>query len=246
MAISLVNFSGGGQTAGPFTTVVSAGQSVANGNTIVVGIRWSAQSVTDNAGNSYVALPHLPGSGGATGEGLQFFYCNNCVGNPSLVVTATLVSSSLAADTYTGICVWNISGGPLTLDQYFINTGGSGSTMTYTPVNTSYQNSIVCLIGMSTAALTTYTVNAPLVQDGGTSIAGLQIMGASHVIYTTMQSAQSLVSTGTNGSWQIGGPIFGIARTSPSSPIQKKRKSVGAALFTGREYNYYITLERLF
>jgi len=246
MAISLVNFSGGSQQGGPFTTVVSAAQSVANGNSLVVGLRWSAQAVNDNAGNTYFPLPHLIGNPISNlGEGFQFFYCNNCVGNPALVVTATLVSTSVALDTYTAMGVWNVAGGPLTLDQYGVSTG-SGTVMTYATSITKFDNTIACVLGMSTTNLSTNSVTAPLVQDGGTSIASQQICGASHAIFTTKQTGLSLVSTSSvNGTWQIGGPIFGIAN---STPIQKKRKSAGATspLFTGRLYASYITLERLF
>ncbi len=246
MAISLVNFSGGSQQGGPYTTVVSAAQNVANGNTLVAGFRWLATSVTDNAGNTWQPLPRLPGVPVSNlGEGFQFYWCNNCVGNSGLVVTANLVPTSQAIDTYTAMGVWNIAGGPLVLDQYLIGTGNSCTTMTYGPFSTRYQNTIACLLGMSTTNLNTESVNAPLIQDGGTSIAGQQIAGAAHTIYTAMQSSQSLVmTTSVNGTWQIGGPIFGLAN---STPIQKKRKSVAAAppAFTGRMYNYYITLERM-
>ena len=248
MAISLVNFSGGGQQNGPFSTVVSPAQNVASGNTLVVGGRWIAQGCTDNAGNTYLPLGHLVGNPTSNlGEGYFFFWCPNCVGNSALQVTAALVPTSQALDTYTEIAVWNIaSSSPLVLDQYLVGTGNSGTTMTYGPFSTRYPNTIACLIGGSTANLNTTSVSAPLIQDGGTSLGGQQIAGAAHTIYTSMQSAQSLVmTTSVSGNWQIGGPIFGIAN---STPIQKRRKSVAAAapLFTGRMYNYYITLERMF
>lgn len=245
MAISLVNFSGGSQQGGPFTTVASAAQAVANGNSLVVGLRWSAQAVNDNAGNTYFPLPHLIGNSVSNlGEGFHFFYCNNCVGNPALVVTATLVSTSVALDNYTAMGVWNIAGGPLTLDSYGIGTG-SGTTMTYAARYTKFDNTIACVLGMSTTNLSTNTVNAPLVQDGGTSIAGQQICGASHAIFTTKQIDQNLVSTtSVNGTWQIGGPVFGIG---PQILTPKKRvQRMGAALYTGRLYASYMTLERLF
>jgi hypothetical protein len=247
MAISLVNFSGGSQQGGPFSTVVSAAQNVANGNTLVAGFRWLANTVTDNAGNTWQALPHLPGVPVSNlGEGFQFFWCNNCVGNSALVVTANLVSTSQAIDAYNAIGVWNIAGGPLVLDQYLIGTGTSGTTMTYGPFSTRYPNTIACLLGMSTSNLNTETVSAPLIQDGGTSIAGQQIAGAAHTIYTTMQSSQSLVmTTSVNGNWQIGGPVFGATQQIP--PRYKHKAAIAAAppMFTGRMYDYFITLEKL-
>ncbi len=246
MSLSLVNFSGGSQQGGPFSTVVSAAQSVAGGNSLVVGLRWSAQEVHDNAGNTYQPLPHLIGNSLTNlGEGFQFFFCNNCVGNSALVVTATLVSTSVALDTYTAMGVWNISGGPLILDSYGISTG-SGTVMTYAAPYTKYDNTIACILGMSTANLSTNSVTAPLVQDGGTSIAGQQICGASHAIFTVKQLNQNLVSTSSvNGTWQIGGPIFGVTAQIP--PVRRRRAAIAAAppMFTGRMYDYFITLEKL-
>lgn len=245
MAISLVNFSGGSQQGGPFTTVASAAQNVASGNSLVVGMRWFAQSCTDNVGNKYIPLPHMIGLPLSNlGEGYQFFYCNNCIGNSALVATGTLVSTSLALDTYTAIGVWNIAGGPLILDQYSISSGSSGTTMTYAGAITKFDNTITCLLGGSTANLNTCSVNAPLVQDGGTSIAGQQILAASHAIFTTKQTALSLVSTtSASGNWNIGGPTFGLG---PQILTPKKRlQRMGPATYPGREYDYFITLERL-
>lgn len=246
MPLSVASFGGGGQQGGPFATVVSAAQNVASGNSIVVGCRWIATACNDNAGNSYTSLGHLIGNPTSNlGEGFHYFYCNNCIGNSALVVTVTLASTSLALDTYTAIAAWNIAGGPLVLQQYQISVG-SGTIMTYQALPTPYPNSITCLMGMSTANLNTETVNAPLVQDGGTSLGGQQICGAAHAIYTNQQqqSAQPLVSTtSVNGTWQIGGPVFGT----PPAPLPTKKRIArfGSALFTGREYSYDIALERV-
>lgn len=246
MSISLVNFSSESVQGGPQTTITSAAQNIANGNSIVVGFRWSATSVTDNAGNTYVPLPHLVGTPLSNlGEGYQFWYCNNCIGNAALQVTATLVSTSQALDTYTYMGVWNIAGGPLVLDQYLINGGSSGTTMTYGPFSTRYQNTIACLLFGSTANLNTCSVNSPLVQDGGSSLQGQQIGSAGHTIYTSMQnSGQTLVATtSVNGNWEIGGPIFGVA-----NPILWKRRKLSAlsgGLPAVRKFSYWITLERL-
>jgi hypothetical protein len=246
MPLSLASFGGGGQQGGPFATVVSAAQNVANGNSIVVGGRWISTACTDNAGNTYIPLGHLIGNPTSNaGEGFDFWYCNNCIGNSALVVTLTLNSNhAVSLDTYTSIAVWNIAGGPLTLQQYSINVG-SGTTTTYTPYPTQYPNSITCLLMASTTNLTTYSVTAPLVQDGGTSLGGQQIQGAGHAIYNSpLQSAQPLVSTnGVNGTWEMGGPVFGA----PPAPLPTKKRieRFGPALFTGREYDYFITLEKV-
>lgn len=247
MPLSVASFGGGGQQGGPFTTVVSAAQNVANGNSIVVGLRWSATTCTDNAGNAYTPIGHLIGNPTSNlGEGFFYFLCNNCIGNAALVCTATLVSTSSALDTYTAIAAWNIAGGPLILSQFSINVGTTGQTMTYLPYPTPYPNSITCLMGMSTANLNTCSVNSPLTQDGGTSLGGQQICGASHVIYTNQQqqSVQPLISTtSVSGNWQIGGPVFG---TPPASlPTKKRIQRMGAGLFTGREFSYDIAIERM-
>ncbi len=246
MAISLVNFAGGGQQGGPYTTTVSPAQNVTSGNSIIVGIRWSAAFFTDNAGNTYTPLPHLVGNPVSNlGEGFQFAYCNNVVGNPNLQVTATMVPTSQALDTYTAIAVWQIAGGTLILDSNLIATG-SGSTQTFSNT-TRYPNSITCLMDIGTSNLANYGANSPLTLDGGTSLGGQQICGASHIINTTLQSAQSLsMTTSISGTWQLGGPTFGLVPQIP--PRYKHKAAIAAAppMFTGRMYAYYITLERLF
>lgn len=247
MALALVNFSGGGQNNGPFTTVVSPAQNVTSGNSLVVGIRWIATSVTDNAGNVYQPLPRLPGNPSNLGEGFHFWYANNVKGNASLQVTATFVSTSQALDTFTSIAVWQISGGPLVFDkQIILVAGSSGTVATTTPFATLYPNSIVCLMDIDTSGLSTYSVSAPLTQDGGSSLGGNQTCGAAHVIYTSQQSGATLTMTNSNsGIWQIGGPIFG---TGPYVPITyRKRASIAAAqpMFTGRLFDFFITLEKL-
>lgn len=246
MPLTLASFAGGGQQGGPFTTIVSAAQNVANGNSLVVGGRWIATGCTDNAGNTYIPLGHLVGNPTSNlGEGHSFFYCNNCIGNAALVCTIALASTSFGLDTYTYIGAWNIAGGPLVPSQYSMSVG-SGTVMTFVPYPTPYPNSITCLLGGSTANLNTCTVNAPLTQDGGSSLGGQQIAAASHVIYTNQQqqSAQPLVSTtSVNGTWQIGGPVFG---TPPAAlPTKKRVERFGPATFTGRQYSYDIALERL-
>lgn len=244
--LSLASFAGGGQQGGPFATIVSAAQNVANGNSLVVGSRWLSTACTDNAGNTYIPLGHLTGNPTSNaGEGMDYWYCNNVIGNAALVTTITLnANHAVSLDTYTFIAVWNVAGGPLILSQYSISTG-SGTVMTYVPYPTIYQNSITCLTGGSTANLNTNTVNAPLIQDGGSSLGGQQIAGASHVIYSSnQQSNQPLVSTtSVNGTWQMGGPVFGSGPI--PLPTKKRIERFGPALFTGREYAYYITLERL-
>jgi hypothetical protein len=247
MAISLVNFSSGAQQGGPFTTITSVAQNVSSGNTLVAAIRWIATNFTDNAGNRWNLLPALPGNPLSNlGEGLQFAYCNNCVGNSALQVTATFVSTSQALDTYNSIAVWQIGGGPLTIDSYSISSASTGSTQTYTQQYTKYPNTITCLFDIATSNLATYGVNSPLTQDGGTSLQGQQISSASHVINTALQPNTSYSMTSSiNGSWEIAGLTLGLANSTPS---WRKRKSAGATspLFTGRLYASYITLERLF
>jgi len=246
MPLTLASFAGGGQQNGPFATVVSAAQNVASGNSIVVGGRWLTTACTDNAGNTYIPLGHLIGNPVSNaGEGFDYWYCNNCIGNAALVVTLTFNSNhAQSLDTYTSIAVWNISGGPLILDQYLMSTGNSGSVMTYGPFAPRYPNSIICLTAIATSNLATFTSNAPLTQDGGTSLGGVQIAAASHLISSTIAGAQPLVMNATvSGTWEIGGPIFGAGPV--PLPTKKRVERFGAAQFTGREYAYYITLERL-
>jgi hypothetical protein len=243
--LSVASFGGGGQQGGPFATVVSAAQNVATGNSLVVASRWLSTACTDNAGNTYTPMGHLIGNPTSNaGEGFDFWYCNNCIGNSALVVTITLNSNhAVSLDTYTFIAVWNIAGGPLIPASYSINVG-SGTVMTYNPYSSPYPNSITCLIGGSTANLNTNTVNAPLTQDGGSSLGGQQIAGASHVIYSSVQGTQPLVSTtSVNGNWQMGGPVFGAPPI--LLPTKKRIERFGPALFTGREYDYFITLEKV-
>lgn len=245
MAISFINFSGGGAQGGPFTTVTSSAQNVTSGNSLVIGLRWGASKITDNAGNSYTKLPLVswPGSFGATLDGAQFFFCNNCVGNSSLQVTGVLPSGP--SDTYTVIGVWQFSGGTLIPDQILSTQSNSSSSTQSFTANPHFQQSVVCLIDFQDA-LGTYGVNSPLTQDGGTSINAAQIASASHVIFNNGFQSQTLSMTSSSSvNWFMPGVIFGV---NPQIPKRNKLASIDAAppMFTGRLYAYYITLERLF
>lgn len=242
MPLSLTSFAGGSAPGGPFATEVSAAQNVVTGNSLVVGGRWIGTACTDNAGNTYTPIGHLAGNPVSTaGEGYTFFYCNNCIGNSALVVTITLAVTG-SNNNYVYMGVWNIAGGPLVLSQFSINTG-SGTVMTYAPYPTPYQNSITCLLGSSTANFNTCSVTAPLIQDGGSSIAGQQLGEGAHVIYNNLQSQPLVSTTSVNGTWQFGGPVFGAAPA--PLPTKKRVERFGAAFFTGREYSYDIALERI-
>lgn len=246
MAISFVNFSGGGAQGGPFSTAVSSAQAVTPGNSLVVGFRWGATSVTDNAGNTYQKLTKLLWPNGNLGEGNDWWLCNNCVGNPALQVTANLVSTSQALDTYTWIGVWQFSGGQLVYDQGLIGNSGSSSTTQTVTYNPRYQQSVVCLSD-TVNNLSTYSVAGSLTLDGGSSVNGQQIAGAAHQIFNTAAQNQTFtMHSGTSAAWQLAGPAFGVI---PSTPlIYRRRAAIAAAppMFTGRMYGYYITLERLF
>src|SRR6266699_109341 len=247
MAISFVNFSGGGVQNGPFTTVVSSAQNVSSGNSLVIGLRWGTTSISDNAGNTYRNLTKLLWPNGNLGEGNQWFLCNNCVGNSNLQVTGNLVPTSQALDTYTTIGVWQFSGGTLVYDQGIIGNSGSSSTTQTVTVNPHYQQSVVCLIDMINN-LSTYSASGGLTLDGGSSVNGQQIAGASHQIFNNgFQSQTFTMTSGTSAAWQLAGPVFGVVPRTPP-PIRNRRASAAATspLFTGRLYASYITLERLF
>lgn len=247
MALSLANFSGGGSQNGPFTTVTSSAQSVASGNSLVVGLRWGASQITDNAGNTYTKLPFVawPGSRGTTGDGAQFFLCNNCVGKSNLQVTGTLTSGS--TDTFTVIGVWQFSGGTLIPDQILSTQSGVASTTQSFIANPHYQQSVVCLLD-GVDSLSTYGINSPLTLDGGTSVNGQSIFGASHAIFNTGFSSQTLSMTSSvSDIWFMPGVIFRIVPPGQQAGIDpnSRRRIQEAALFTGREFDYFITLEKV-
>jgi len=240
MSISFVNFSGGGQPAGPFTSATTAAQSVASGNSLVVGSRYPAASISDTAGNTYRPLGFTAWNFGGTNDGFQWYVCNNCVGKSNLQVTITL--SGTGSDTYTAVGAWQFSGGPLVFDQMAIGQSGSNSNTQSVVVNPHYVQGTICLMTIVNA-LTTFGVNAPLIQDGGTSIAGNSIAGAEHAIFSSGFTQQTLSTTsGSSAAWFIGGPVF---QSTPQIPTLYKRRIQEAALFTGREFDYFITLEKL-
>jgi hypothetical protein len=116
-APALVNFSSGSQQNGPFTTSSSTAASLTAGNTVVVCMRWGATAVTDTAGNTYTKLPFVANPFNVSGtDGGQFWYVTNCLGNAANVVTATLPTTTVGGNTFTWIAVWQISGGPFTVD----------------------------------------------------------------------------------------------------------------------------------
>jgi hypothetical protein len=113
----LVNFSAGGAQGGPFATTTSNAQSITTGNTIVVAMRWGATKVTDTAGNTYTPTPFTANPYNVSGtDGVQFWYVTNCIGNAANVVTATMPTTTVGGNTYTFMAVWQISGGPFTVD----------------------------------------------------------------------------------------------------------------------------------
>jgi hypothetical protein len=96
--------------------------------------------------------------------------------------------------------------------------------------------------------LSTYSASGGLTLDGGSSINGQSIAGASHQIFNNgFQSQTFTMTSGTSAAWQLAGPVFGIVPQTPP-PIRNRRASAAATspLFTGRLYASYITLERLF
>jgi hypothetical protein len=118
----LVNFSAGGAQNGPFATTVSNAQNITAGNTIVVCLRWGASKVTDTAGNTYTPLPFVENPFNVSGtDGAQFWYVTNCLGNAANVVTATMPTTTVGGNTFTFMAVWQVSGGPFTVD--FTPTG---------------------------------------------------------------------------------------------------------------------------
>jgi hypothetical protein len=125
-------------------------------------------------------------------------------------------------------------GGPPILDVTATATGNSTSPEVM--ISTSRSNELVVAgivpFGGSTAPLSGFSAT--------------NVFGGNNnpMVYATEPSSGAYLP-GVSHPTNIWGAI-GASFKYVSTPIQKKRKSVGAALFTGREYNYYITLERLF
>lgn len=243
MSIALVNFSSGGAAGGPQASVSSAAQNITQGNSMIVAVRWggSAVQLSDTAGNKFLAGPSLFGQSTAD-ETWRFWYLNSCIGNASNVVTATLQSG--ITNTFTTIFVWQISGGPLTPDFQFGNFSGAGSNSAYSssPFNTRFINEIVLTVGVSTTTANTQTASGGYTMDGNTANNGI---GGAHKIFTTPQNGLTASFTqGGSTPWEIYTAGFGVGL-----PIPKRNKLAAEAattpMFTGRLYDYVITLEKL-
>jgi hypothetical protein len=207
MALTVVNFSSGGTNGGPFTTVASAAQNITAGNSIVVAVRAGmvsgATGVTDTAGNTYTYLSVM--STGA-GDFWQYWYCNNCLGNSSNVVTAGLPASS----NYTVIAAWQITGGPLTLDTQVSGIGSSGATLTTSSFSTAQANEIALVIGLNTTTLTTFGAAGGATLDSSSIASGTA--GAEHLIYSSVQTGVTANMTqGLTNNWELFAAIFTTA-----------------------------------
>lgn len=207
-----ITWAGGGQNGGPFATVSTSAFNLVAGNSVVVAMRWGATAVNDTAGNTYTSLPFQAGNTTFTAsEGLQFFYCNNAIGNANNVVTATLASG---ANIYTFISAWQISGGSLSVDKQVVGTGSSGTTLTTPSFNTAGFKSCVFAIGVDVTGFDTYSGAGGATFDGNMGSAST-VAGANHKFYISgVQTGvtQSMTDT-VSAQWYIVAAVFTFTGT---------------------------------
>jgi hypothetical protein len=239
MAFTFVNFSGGGQNGGSFSSSTTAAQNVTSGNSLVVLSRYPCSHITDTAGNIYTKLPFISWTAsGNLGDGVSPYFCNNVVGASNLQVTTVFGPGGLDQDTFMG--AWQFTGGSVAWDQNVIGQSGSSASTQTVTVNPRSQY-VACFLSALTA-VSTFTANAPLTLDGGSSILGNQRAGASHAIFSGFKQQALSTNSSASSSWMIAGPMLRVI------PPQSNFRNVifsAAAPAAPRTYSYWITLERL-
>jgi hypothetical protein len=125
MAFSYVQQSNANNTASA-TTLAAPSVATTVGNHLFAHVRWETGdtpvSVSDSAGNSYVALTASKTTNGAHS---QWFYCLNALGSAANVVTATWT----AAQAYRSIRLMEFSGTSPVFEQLVSTQAAAGSTV---------------------------------------------------------------------------------------------------------------------
>jgi hypothetical protein len=184
---STTTFIGGGTYSTP-------AYSQSAGHVIVVGVNnYNAQTpyIVDTAGNSYVP------AGPSVHIGSWYsrvFYCVNCVGNASNVI-----SLGGQTPTYCGIMAWDIAGAN-TLDAYVTATGTSAAPSVPSFATAYADEAIINFVGNGTNATTgslPFVGSTPMIDDG--SFGQTNTSYGAHLDVTSAVSSTT-VSTTLSGS----------------------------------------------
>lgn len=141
MAIAFVN-AAANFVAGTGTTIAAPATSLSTGNLLVVAVRIGAVSLTqvtgiaDTAGNLYRIIPNAGGS--SSGASVELWFANNCVGNASNIVTATL-APTVSADS---IVTMQFSGASLVPNPWDVVSATSVGTTSATPTVVAFTTKV--------------------------------------------------------------------------------------------------------
>lgn len=221
MSISVANFLSGG-LSGSTSALSSSSWSATSGNTIAVGFRVDATTmsvvsgVTDTAGNSYTPVTGSQSS--QTNQAIQFWYSVGITGNASNVVTVHLPGGQ----SFTGLAIWEIAGVG-SLDSYSEGVGSTGSQPTANSFSTVASNTIVCCIASISNTGLTWTAGSGYTLDGGSSGfpgSGNQYCSAQHQIFSSVQTGITPAMTVSSANAPVGISVVAFAAGSP--PVTNK------------------------
>jgi hypothetical protein len=196
MAIAFVN-GNAGFSAGSTGTVASAAFVLTAGNTVIVGIRNGNDtipvlSVADTAGNVYRFAGKTKV---ASQTNAELWYCTNCLGNATNVVTATLSG----ADASRGIALVQFSGLATVspLDVLENDFKASGADILSTAWTTGVANSVVIAFCNIANTGTAWTVPAGYTQGCQDASNVTQMI---YQIFSSIQTAQTVTGKNTDAS----------------------------------------------
>lgn len=152
MAIAFVNGTRSGYTASG-ANIPTTAHVLTAGNLHVVGFWVDDGAIvvsgvpTDTAGNTYLTAGiDQQMSGGA--PNLSLFYCYNCLGHATNVVTLNLSG----ACTYRAWCRWQFSGVPASnpyISPFNFGTGASGQALSTASLSHGAAECVICAFGCS-------------------------------------------------------------------------------------------------
>ena len=154
MSIAIGNTSSASSN-GSGTTIASSASVLTTGNTNIVLVRGATGSgtvtgIADTAGNKYYRIGRV-----IAGYTLEIWYCPNCTGHATNVVTATYG----AAQTFRTICTMEVSGlgtapAILTNDMRIVLTA---TTITSGQISSSQDDFLIVMAGQTSNTAQTWT-----------------------------------------------------------------------------------------
>lgn len=188
------SFKSGGANNQLATVALGSGLNTSVGDLIVVGVSWAdangrtITSVTDTAGNTYVARTKY-GPSGTTNNSVQFFDCLKAThANAANIVTANF--SGNISGNY-NICAWDVSvtGGSAALDaQSGQAPGGASPTPAVPAFSTTGLDELVFLTEISASNPTASASAGFTLDSGGFAASGQNDSAASHAAFSTVQT----------------------------------------------------------